>query len=289
MKKYGGLLLVLSLLFACFAGCKADGPAENTSTLPSGQGLTTQAPAVTWQTQNVSQTPAGTEASQIGTTKKQEVQVTLQEGWSFMQVAQALESAGVCTAASFYETAQSYTVKSFSIPSSSNRCFKMEGYLFPDTYTFYAGDNPADVLRKMLNNYAAKSGMPSDETLILASIIEKEARSDENMRLVSSVYHNRLKVGMKLQADPTREYVNEFITGNTLVAEPAKYAALYNTEKCPALPAGPVCNPSARAIQAAMNYPETEYLFFFFGQDNQNHYSKTDAEHEQQKAQYGVG
>lgn len=206
-----------------------------------------------------------------------------------MQVAQALEKSGVCTAADFYKTCENYTVKSFTIPTSPDRCFKMEGYLYPDTYDFYMDDDPGDVLRKILNNYAAKSGMPSDQTLILASLIEREVRSDSHMAMVSSVFHNRLNQGMKLQSDTTREYVNQYITGNPLVANQGKYAGLYNTYKCAALPAGPICNPSKRAIEAAQNYPPSEYMYFFFGQDNDNHYSKTLEEHEKQIAQYAVG
>lgn len=218
---------------------------------------------------------------------RQVVRVTIPEGASFMQIANLLDEKEVCTAKAFYTAAQSYTVQSFTIPSSSDRCFKMEGYLFPDTYDFYKDDEPVDVLKKMLNNYAAKSGMPSDKTLILASVIEKEARSDEHMKLVSSVFHNRIKQGMRLDADPTRDYVNNFITGNALLSNTGKYAALYNTYKC-ALPAGPICSPSKRAIDAAKNPASTEYLYFFFGNDNQNHYSKTLEEHEAQMQKYGV-
>ena len=203
-----------------------------------------------------------------------------------MDIAKKLESKGVCSKAAFYKAAQSYTVQSFTVPSSSNRCFKMEGYLFPDTYDFYV-EEPVSVLRKMLNNYAAKSGMPSDDTLILASIIEREARSDENMRLVSSVFHNRIKAGMRLDSDPTRDYVNEDITGNSLLSDTSKYAGLYNTYKCK-FPAGPICNPGVRAIAAAKNPADTEYYYFFFGKDNQNHYSKTFEEHTAKKEKYGV-
>lgn len=219
---------------------------------------------------------------------KQEVRVILQEGWSFMQVANALAHAGICSQADFYATCEAYTVKSFTIPSNANRCFKLEGYLFPDTYTFYKTDDPSEVLRKILNNYAAKSGLPSNETLILASIIEKEVRSDAHMSKVSSVFHNRLNQGMKLQADSTREYVNNYITGNSLVPEQAKYAPQYNTYKCAALPSGPICSPSARAIAAATNYENSDYFYFFFGLDNQNHYSKTLEEHNAQIAQFGI-
>ena len=216
------------------------------------------------------------------------VRVTVIEGWSFMQIAEELERKGVCSRKDFYQAAQNYTVKSFTIPSSPNRCFKLEGYLFPDTYEFYKNDNPINVIRKMLNNYAAKSGMPSDETLILASIIEREARSSKEMANVSSVFHNRLKAGMQLGADPTRDYVKNFITDNALVENAGKYAPLYNTYRCKALPAGPICSPSLRAIQAALYPSSTDYLYFFFGNDNQNHYSKTYEEHNQKMKEFGV-
>ena len=90
----------------------------------------------------------------------QTVSVTVPEGYTFMQVAQLLEEKGICSAKDFYDAAQSYTVKSFTIPESSDRVFKLEGYLYPDTYEFYKPDKPTNVIIKMLNNYAAKSGMP---------------------------------------------------------------------------------------------------------------------------------
>lgn len=290
MKRVGLFIVSVCLVLLCLSGCKADGETSG-STKPvvtvSSTGVTENNPQ-TEQPHSASGSTANQPAT-VQTTQKQQVRVTIPEGWSFMQVAQALERAGVCTSAAFYDTCQNYTVKSFHIPSSSDRCFKMEGYLYPDTYDFYQDDDPEDVLRKILNNYAAKSGMPSDETLILASVIEREVRSQGHMKMVSSVLHNRLDKGMKLECDSTRDYVNEYITGNNLVADQSKYAPLYNTYKCAALPAGPICNPSATAIAAAKNYADSEYLFFFFGQDNDNHYSVTYEEHLQQISQYGIG
>lgn len=222
------------------------------------------------------------------TTAKEIVTVTIPEGFTFPQIAKRLESKGICSAQSFYEAAEAFKVQSFTVPSSDSRCFNLEGYLFPATYEFEKGADPTDVVRKMLNAYAGNSGKPSDETLILASIIEKEVRSDEQMQMVASVLKNRLSAGMKLQCDSTREYVNANITGSPFLASTEKFAALYNTYKCPALPAGPICNPGKRAINAAQNPAQSDYLYFFFGNDNQNHYSKTLEEHEAQKAQYGV-
>lgn len=309
MKRVAALLVICVLLFTA---CNGEGeesssnqsfPSSSSSSLlssieSSSQNSSSSAASDSSPSSSASKSSEGTaSASSQGISSKpassstpeppKTVRVTIPEGSTFMDIAKKLESKGVCSKAAFYKAAQSYTVQSFTVPSSPNRCFKMEGYLFPDTYDFYVGEEPVSVLRKMLNNYAAKSGMPSDDTLILASIIEREARSDENMRLVSSVFHNRIKAGMKLDSDPTRDYVNEDITGNSLLSNTSKYAGLYNTYKCK-FPAGPICSPGARAIAAAKNPANTEYYYFFFGKDNQNHYSKTHEEHVANKEKYGV-
>lgn len=228
-----------------------------------------------------------------GATGRQEVTVTIPEGYAFMQIAQLLEQKGVCTAAAFYEVCQSYMPQSFTIPISEDRCFRMEGYLFPDTYRFYVNDEPKTVLIRMLNNFHAKVGDLSDDTLILASIIEREARSDTHMKLVSSVFHNRLNNRAEfpyLNADPTRDYVNQYITGNALVKDQTKYASLYNTcGKRKGLPAGPICSPGLRAISAAQNPEQSPYYYFFYGKDFTNYYSVTLEEHEQKIAEIGVG
>lgn len=309
MKRIAALLSALLLVLAMLCSCARPPEEEEGTNLPTenfGQEATdTTAPTELASEKPSSSTSSPTENSTRPTenstkpterptetteeaTARQIIKVTIPEGFSFMQIANRLESKGVCTAKEFYKAAEAYQVKSFTIPSSSNRCFKLEGYLFPDTYEFYTNTDPETVIRKMLNNYAAKSGMPSDETLILASIIEKETRSTEHMKMVSSVFQNRLGANMKLQADSTREYVNNYITGNKLLSGTGKYAALYNTYKCSALPAGPICSPGKRAIDAAKNPSSSEYLYYFFGNDNNNHYSKTNEEHEEQKKKYGV-
>lgn len=290
IKRIIAVLSVICLVAASFSACKDKQDEEAMATVKST--ITTsesQTQSTTVKQTESTAIQSTTEAeTQVQTTQRQIVSVTIPEGYSFMQIANTLEEKGVCSAKDFYDTAQSYSVKSFTVPSSSDRCFKFEGYLFPDTYEFYKDDDPQSVLIKMLNNYAAKSGMPTDRELIIASIIEKETRSDSHMKMVSSVFYNRLNEGMLLQADSTREYVNNYITGNSLLSgNTSKYAALYNTYKCQ-LPAGPICSPGARAIEAAQNPSSSEYLYYFFGNDNDNHYSKTYEEHQQQMEKYGV-
>ncbi|MDR1734687.1 MAG: endolytic transglycosylase MltG [Oscillospiraceae bacterium] len=236
---------------------------------------------------NVSTTAAPTTVS--ATTPRQEVTVLIPEGYSFWQIMQTLENKGVCTGKAFYDAAQAYQVQSFSIGAGSQVAYKYEGYLYPDTYHFYIGDNPVDVLKKMLNNYAAKSGMPDWDTLILASLIQAETRSPEHMAMVSSVFHNRLKKGMQLQADATKAYVSKQIVANPEVLLSSQYENRYDTYQCKALPIGPIGNPGHNAITAAKNPASSDYLYYFFGKDNTNHYSKTFDEHVAQMRQYGVG
>jgi len=281
-------LRLLALLLFClllFAACGSGAPAEqpDSTTLATTSRTTVGTLPATPDASDAPDAPASGDL-----TERPAVSVTIPEGFTTMQIAAALEAKGVCSKAGFVNAAEGYTVQSFSVPQSANRCFRYEGYLFPDTYAFYVDEDPVDVLKKLLNNYAARSGMPSDDALILASVIEKETRSSAHMRMVSSVLHNRLNSGMRLECDCTREYVNCYITDNPLVANPGKYAGLYNTYKCAARPAGPICNPGTRAIEAARNPAESPYFFYFFGNDNDNHYSVTYEEHQAQMKQYGV-
>ena len=305
IKKYIIMLLSVILIFA--VSCSGNEDADTVSNASSQQAVSSQnavssdigSSEMPSESQTASSDIAQSRTQSVddGTASQvvnsepetpQTVSVTVPEGYTFMQIANLLEQKGVCSAKDFYDAAQSYKVKSFTIPESSNRVFKLEGYLYPDTYEFYKQDKPTNVIIKMLNNYAAKSGMPSDDTLILASIIEREVRSQSHMAMVSSVLHNRLDAGMPLQSDATREYINDYVTGNSLLSDTSKYAALYNTYKCDGLPAGPICNPSKRAIDAAKNPASSDYYYFFFGNDNDNHYSKTLDEHNAQIEEYGV-
>ena len=318
MVRIGSIALALALLCSCAIGrpeTETGVGAEETGasvtqyvTLPpfvtEGPSSATQTAAKTDKPSTATQQPvtkpnrpasataaktqAGTAPLPPATSTLVPVSVVIPEGFTFYQVAQRLEARGVCTAKTFYSAAQAYQVQSFSAPYSNQSCYRYEGFLFPDTYQFYKGDDPTAVLRKMLNNYAAKSGLPDYNTLILASIIERETRSASHMAMVSSVFHNRLRQGMKLQADATIAYVEKHIKADPLVNNPGQYAERYNTYKCAALPAGPICNPGINAIRAAKNPSQSDYLYYFFGNDNNNHYSKTHDEHVAAKAKYGV-
>lgn len=268
------LLMALLLLLAGCSAVPAFAPGEETSPASSG---VSGAPE---DSESVPAPPAEEDTT---------ARVTIPEGFTVLQICQRLEESGVCSGQEFFEVSQSYEPSSFTVPEDENRPYKMEGYLFPATYEFEKNSDPTDVLIEMLNAYRYRAGDLTDEQLIIASIIERESRSAENAALVSSVIYNRLDAGMMLQMDSTREYINDAVTDSPyLTGDTSRFAELYNTYKCPALPAGPICCPGERAMEAARNPAESEYYYFFFGNDNENHYSTTYEEHVAAIEEYGV-
>ena len=210
-------------------------------------------------------------------TESRTVKVTIPEGYNIVQIAKKLEANGVCSATDFINTAQTYDFSYYplvgSMPKKQYRAFKLEGYLFPDTYEFYKNMKPQDAVGKFLRgskavlaNYpsSAKNLKNMDEILTLASIIEKEAKTNTDKKRVSAVLHNRLAQGMKLQVDATPVYLRSYIRDNVgkyknLNSSYTAYCNAYNTynSACKGLPAGPICNPGRSSINAAIN-PSTE-------------------------------
>ncbi len=214
------------------------------------------------------------QVSNIGRT----VRVTIPEGYRVPQIFTLLVKKGVCTsedqlyrAMNEYDFTLNYPLVK-AIEPNPNRCFLLEGYLYPDTYEFNRLSKGEDAIGKFLRNgrdkitvsdqeKAAALGYSMDQIITIASIIEKEGKSTESMQNVSSVIHNRLKKKMPLQMDATRVYANDYIQPY-IEGDINRYNAYYNTYKCEALPAGPICNPGRKAIDAALNPPQTNYLYF---------------------------
>ena len=183
----------------------------------------------------------------------------------------------------------------------SQRRYVLEGYLAPDTYEIYIGATASEIIRKLITqtervfsvaceDRAEEMGYTMDEILTLASMIEKEA-SKADFAKVSAVFHNRLKAGMKLQSDVTIHYITGVrkmsLTGSDLALD-----SLYNTYQVTGLPLGPICAPSADAINAALYPDETfvaeNYLYFCATspESTELHFSRTLQEHEQAVAIY---
>ena len=148
--------------------------------------------------------------------------------------------------------------------------FPMEGYLFPDTYYFYADSSPERIIRTMLGQFdatfsqemrdkAEQMGMTMDEVVILGSIIQNEAKEEEFTK-VSAVFHNRLRIGMRLESCATINYVlDKEVNQVTLTTEDTKIDSPYNTYKVDGLPLGPISSPGKAAMEAALN-PYKEFM-----------------------------
>lgn len=167
----------------------------------------------------------------------------------------------------------------------------LEGYLFPDTYRFAEGVGTERVVAAMIKRYhdhwtperrdrLAASGMSEREAVTLASIIQAEAVDPSEMATISSVYHNRLRIGMLLQADPTILYALGGHRPRLLHAAMDSVADHpYNTYTHPGLPPGPICAPGAKALDAALRPADTDYLYFVAGSDYRHIFSRSLAEH----------
>ena len=172
----------------------------------------------------------------------------------------------------------------------------LEGYLFPDTYFLPKGIKLEDIPRRMVQRYKAvfvdsyrdraeEMGFTERQILTLASIVEKEAKVSTERKVISAVYHNRLKKGMKLQADPTCVYgTKAWITQVT--KQDLKRVSPYNTYLHKGLPPGPIANPGQGAILAAL-YPEAvDYLFFVAQGDGSHYFSNDYGTHEKAVGRY---
>jgi UPF0755 protein len=172
----------------------------------------------------------------------------------------------------------------------------LEGYLFPDTYYLPKGIKLEDIPKKMVQRYKAvfddsyraradELGFTEQQIITLASIVEKEAKVASERKLISAVYHNRLKKGMRLQADPTAVYGTKAWVTN-VTAQDLKRNSPYNTYRHKGLPPGPIANPGQGAILAAL-YPEpVDYLFFVAQGDGSHYFSKDFGSHEKAIGRY---
>ena len=174
----------------------------------------------------------------------------------------------------------------------------LEGYLYPDTYYLYHDSSPEEIIDILLSEFwkkfdenlqdrANQLGFSVHEVVTLASIIEGEAMLDSERSTISSVYHNRLKINMKLQADPTIQYI---IPGppKTLSNRDLRIKSDYNTYQNYGLPPGPINNPGIASIKAALYPEDTNFLFFVAQGDGSHAFSTNEKDHEEAKRIYKI-
>lgn len=223
--------------------------------------------------------------------------VTFPEGITLLEAAKKLEEKGVCSADDFLNVFNNdnfgFDFEKDAVVSKL-KFYKMEGYLFPDTYRFYLDEDPMIVAKKIYKNFDSKItpdyygrmedlDMTLEETLTLASIVQAESANKSDMKKVASVFLNRLEspdTFPLLQSDPTTNYVEDVIMPNIDVPYQEMYDA-YDTYKGPGLTPGPICNPGLDAINAVLYPAETDYYYFCSNLDTgEFFFAKTNEEHE---------
>jgi UPF0755 protein len=214
---------------------------------------------------------------------------TAPEGLTIPEIAaQAARQLGVPAESVVAAARDPAEVSALELPGSS-----LEGFLFPETYSLPLGANARDLVRAMSRSFKAAwrpewdarldtLGLSQLELLALASIVEGEARADEEREVIAGVYHNRLRIGMALQADPTVQYAILLATGSRkprLYTKDYRFPSPYNTYLHPGLPPGPVNSPGRRSIEASLYPAKVPYLYFVAMPDGRHRFAATYNEH----------
>lgn len=244
------------------------------------------------------------------------VSVQITEGMNVTEICNKLYKAGVvsdkekflnmCNSDQFDEDYE--FIKALGKASENGRYYKLEGYLYPDTYTFYENEDPSLTVSRMLSNFAAKNvntlsdaegydkkvsvedraedtGYSFDEIMTIASLIQAEAANAKDMYNISSILHNRINAGEEsefanLGLDSTVYYPYRDAKSVPKSKGGSKYKSDYDTYKLKGLPPGPICNPSSEAIEAAINPNSTGYYFFCHDSNGEAYYAYSYDEHQ---------
>jgi len=224
--------------------------------------------------------------------KSAQFRVTLPEGKTIEDYAAILQRTMEIDSAAFVRLAyDSAFAKQLNVPAEN-----LEGYLYPNTYSFAWGVSAPEIIRTIVQEFhqqvndslrlrAAALGMSLHEVVTLASIIEGEAVVDSERTIISAVYHNRLRQGILLQADPTIQYI---VPGppRRLLNRHLEIDSPYNTYRYPGLPPGPVNNPGIASIRAALYPANADYIYFVARGDGSHTFSRTLQEHLRAKKEF---
>lgn len=237
------------------------------------------------------------------------VTVTFPEGYTTPQIIDKLVDNDVCDKSALISVIQStdYTYSLVTDLKASEKVpYRLEGYLFPDTYEFYVGESASSTVRKFLENgdkkftekfrkRAKELDLSTYEVMTIASIIQKEAANEDQMKTISAIIHNRLDDTVNfptLGCQSTSDYISNYVKPSlsSTSAHTADYYMAYystnNTSTVVGLPAGPICNPGAAAIEAALYPADTDAMFFFHDTQGNMYTAKTNSEFKSKVAKY---
>lgn len=220
--------------------------------------------------------------------------VTIPEGYTVQQIADLLQKKGIADSSNFILATKHWEGGEEFLKSRTKKD-SLEGYLFPDTYRINKGTPVDDIVSQMLNNFGRriaplqtsidKSGRTLDQIIILASLVEEEARTETNRKLVAQVMLNRLAKKMRLDVDATVRYITNNWTG-AITKEDLASNSPYNTRKVAGLPPTAICNPGLMSIQAVLSPTPTNDLYYLTDNNGVMHYAKTLDGHNANKAKY---
>lgn len=218
--------------------------------------------------------------------------IVIPEGYTLDQISTLMAEKGIATKSEFQTAAENFP-PDYGFMKSKPTTSSLEGFLFPDTYRLLKGD-AVSAIRMMLNNFETKYKSDIAPTLgdrnfynilIVASLIEREAKAQTDREQISAVLYNRLAEGMRLDVDATVRY----LTGNwkdPITKTDLAIKSPYNTRLHAGLPPGPICNPGLASIKAAMDPPDSDYYYYLTDFEGITHYAKTLQEHNENKLRY---
>ncbi|WP_373898529.1 endolytic transglycosylase MltG [Haloimpatiens sp. FM7315] len=216
------------------------------------------------------------------------IKVSIPEGYTIEEIGSLLDKNKIIEKKDFIMACKEYRLPGF-IKNNPKISYSLEGYLFPNTYTFKKNSSGEEIIKEMLKNFEdtwtgvkneikEKKDYNLDEIIKIASLIEKEAKVKADRAKISSVIYNRLDKKMKLQIDATVLYALGHHK-DVVTIKDTKIKSPYNTYYINGLPLGPICNPGRESIVAAMNPERTNYLFYLYKKDEtKQHYFTEDYE-----------
>ena len=216
------------------------------------------------------------------------VKFTIPEGFGIKEIAKRLADEGLVDEQEFLAEAKDFAPYDY-MKKRPNVRYAAEGYLFPDTYVIHSDVSAEGIMKLMAEDFdtrltpalrqqAAAKGLSIHDLITLASLVEKEARYDEDRPIIAQVFFKRLQMGMPLQSDTTLQYLMAGPKEDVSI-EDTKIDSPYNTYQHEGLPPGPIASPGMKSILAVLNPANTDYLYFVADRQGHNHYSQTYDEH----------
>lgn len=226
------------------------------------------------------------------------IRFTIPEGFTVKQMAEKLAEQGIADKDAFLELAKAATgidnALLAELPEDDQLTYRLEGYLFPETYELKVESTEADIVKRMFEetekrlasipNFQEKlkqRGLSLNELMTVASLVEREVVADSERSIVAGVIYNRLEQGMKLEIDATVQYLLDKPKDRLLYSDLRSVDSLYNTYLYAGLPPGPIAAPSLKSIEAALEPEASEYLFYVTKKDGSGEhlFAKTYDEH----------